>query len=97
MSMNLHLEDEVGRRQLRLWQMPTFITAMCLVSGSGMHDETDTLSIMYRYIEWVKGQLNGSYASSEELESRRSLVNGHIQEVERFVRRSAKKPRFYKM
>jgi len=65
--MNLHC-DEVA-----LWQTPTHVTYMCYSNGDG-----GWKGILYRYSEWVKGTLNGSWKSTEDLNDAKEAVANHL-------------------
>lgn len=70
MSMNLHCEE------MDLWQSPTAITYMCY-----SHADGGWQGIKYRYIQWVKGSLNGVWDDEAEHKSAIKAVNEHIEEL----------------
>lgn len=67
MSMNLHCKE------VDLWQTPTHITYMCYSNKDG-----GSKGILYRYSEWVRGTLNGSYKNAEEARWAREQVEEHL-------------------
>lgn len=67
MSTNLHCKE------VPLWQTPTWVTYVCYSNGDG-----GWKGILYRYSEWVKGTLNGSWSSIEDLDFARERVKNHL-------------------
>lgn len=72
MSMNLFCEE------VDLWQTPTYITYMCYSNQDGGWQ-----GIKYRYIQWVKAQVNGSFKSVKEADEVRAVIDKHIKEINR--------------
>ena len=82
MSMNLHLK--VDGSNIDLWQTPTYITNMCLVSSKGVENEVagkKAIRAMNAYLEWVKQTVSGTYNSLEEANEYREVVNEHEKEI----------------
>lgn len=63
-------------KEVPLWQTPTHITHMCYSNGDGGWQ-----GIRYRYCEWVKGTLNGTWQSHEDLQDAQNHVKEHIAEL----------------
>lgn len=76
--MNLHAEDESGR-ELNLWQTPTWVSYMCLLNHKNERRKwKDTRHI---YLEWVKSNSQGSFASIEESDEIGERVKSQVKEV----------------
>jgi hypothetical protein len=82
MSINLTLHDGEDGPQIDLWQTPTWVTWVCLSYDpeteipDGNHE-----GVRRRYIEWVKGHLDGVYPGVEELEWERERIHDHVEDV----------------
>jgi hypothetical protein len=79
MSMNLHCEE------FPLLQTPTFITYMCFSNEDGGWQ-----GIKYRYVQWVKSQLNGVWESEKEYQEFKTTLNCHIGDLDRAARKHKK-------
>lgn len=79
MSMNLYCN------KIELWQTPTYISYMCMVSSSGLIlsvvKNKRAKQALYCYIHWVKSTLNGVWEDPEVLQINTDNVNDHIKDI----------------
>ena len=95
MSMNLYIEFEGVEQEV--YQTPTHITNMCLMTHAGF-DWSVTGNNAKRavrcYMQWVASLKNGSYSSREEHYELTKPINDHIEVIKQGLV-SAKKIRAY--
>lgn len=88
MSMNLKCN------QIELWQTPTHISYMCMITDSNGGLFSCTLRgkkaaiALSRYKQWVKTYCEGSYTDSEKdlYESKRSSMLEHIKKIDNVIK-----------
>lgn len=82
MSMNLNCKG-LKNEAIELWQTPTTISNICYSNNDG-----GWKGVLYRYKEWVKGHLNGSWKSEEDLENMRASVSEHLKDLDAAVKKN---------
>lgn len=84
--MNLHAR--AGKETIDLWQTPTSITRMCLMSSKGIRVTAKGKAArraLRIYLEWVRGTLDGAWTSTEALEDMKESVQWHTEYVSRYL------------
>ena len=79
MSMNLFMKKD--KTAIDLWQTPTHITHMCLMSDTSIEAEVTgkkAVRAMRCYMEWVRSTLNGVWDDPELLKSAQERVTEHL-------------------
>lgn len=95
MSMNLYIEFD--NQKIDVYQTPTHITYMCLMTDIGRKFEMkgkEAKRAVNCYIEYVGSLKNGMYHSEEEMKEYCDPINNHIRTVQLLLQ-SAKKIRVY--
>lgn len=86
MSMNLHAKTCSGT--IDLWQTPTYITRMCLMSASGQKNRVKgkrATRALRCYIEYCRGTLDGSWSSSVDLQLRIESFREHKKFIDTII------------
>lgn len=87
MSMNLHIE--VDKKALEVYQTPTFVTEMCMVSNNGKIEfekkGIKAIHAIHIYLQWVNSLSNGTYSSSELATEARNRVVYHINYIKKSI------------
>ena len=82
MSINLHVKIK-GRRSLKIWQTPTYITYMCCIDEHGTIQnnlkENNARRALHCYLEWCK-TLSGLW-TGEEYSKRKIAIEKHCQDI----------------
>lgn len=89
MSMNLHCN------KMQLWQTPTWVTYMCLITDKGFKPEVkgkQARAAANRYMEWVRGLTDGAWGNSpnakgskEDLEHLRLSIRNHLETLQQLM------------
>ena len=80
MSHNLECDE------IKLWQMPTWVTDMCLSWRNGASDG-GWQGVCYRYRVWVISHTNGVWRNPGQLQEMRDRIAEHLADIDRAVKR----------
>lgn len=82
MSMNLYIRFD--GKNIDVHQTPTYITYMCLMTADGSKDKmtgNEARRAVLCYVEYLKGKMNGSYTSIDEMNNWCDPIKAHIASV----------------
>jgi hypothetical protein len=84
MSVNLNLT--VDNKPVDLWQTPTEVTYMCLITDNGEFNWELTgnkaRAAIARYIAWARSRSDGVYKNRKDADDKRRLVKEHTDRIE---------------
>lgn len=92
MSMNLNARN--GKDTIELWQTPTHISFMCCTNQYGKVVEMrgrNAKRALHMYLAWARSVINGSFASTENVEEQKRIVDDHEKYITTIIKGDTRK------